>query len=220
MNFIQVVVTFADDTSLNRLLPHHLHDVGYELACYERGKFGSAVVHNESLRKDVVEAVGLLVHRECRDVCKRPTKVIARSLLRDCAPKQLAAFNFAELMQELLSLAPTLMKILIYAATSQRKLQKQGGAIEQEEASHLPELFAASLLLKERDKDMSALHHLVALSLYKGGATKQSMKILSALGISNSRSALLRKLEEISQYYNEKVLQWKTAAERHMSGMI
>ena len=105
------------------------------------------------------------------------------------------------------------MKVLAVTATSERERLQQKRLSEQK--IDIRVLLAATILLKARDKDMTACHHLIGLFLHHEGCTKQAFRQLSSLGISTSHTTVLKKMDEVCSTFDQKLLLWKAAINDH-----
>lgn len=104
----------------------------------------------------------LELDKECRKIVKKKKCLLKRTSLDD-----LKKFTWSNLMKEWKREAPILYKVLRAIATpsqvSQRKLQSLRPVIGS----------AGAMLLKARNAQMSAVQHLVALSLFLGQTRKK-----------------------------------------------
>ena len=212
---LQILLEFSDGTHLSRTLHKSLLELIYALACSrDVDKIAGASVSHSSIRESIIQNIGLLVAKECEAISRKKDFT---SLLRQTKPEQLISFTLDKLYAELLHHAPTLMKFLEFALTTKRKLDLQSHS-SCERKEHVAEILSAAIVLKSQDKDLSALHHLLSLCLYRGGTSKQAMTQMSKLGLCTTRTALLGKLEQISQESDGAVLRWKSSVETYLRG--
>lgn len=138
------------------------------LALY-RGNWQSvaqAVMKCNEISGLVIERVLKQLREECEHLCSRSRK----GMLRKSSPDDLQSFNWLSVAQELKQEAPLLFAVLTAIGAPPQPQNVHKGASEE---SHYPAFCtAAAVLLKERCKFMSAIHHLLGI-LFHGNASKQ-----------------------------------------------
>ncbi|XP_031559255.1 uncharacterized protein LOC116295548, partial [Actinia tenebrosa] len=96
-----------------------------------------------------------------------------------------------------------------------RKTKGDGNGDEMS-GSAAPIVFAASILLKQRCPQMSALAFRFSLGvLWHGGAKKQGFVRANRWGISVSHNSTLKKLDEMGKNFDSEVKTWKRELEDH-----
>ena len=143
-------------------LPPNLHSLGIALCkANTTSAVTSAVFRSKGLCRAVINRSCLELDKECRKIVNKKKCLLKRTSLDD-----LKKFTWSNLMKEWKREAPILYKVLRAIATpsqvSQRKLQSLRPVIGS----------AGAMLLKARNAQMSAVQHLVALSLSLGRTRK------------------------------------------------
>jgi len=133
------------------------------------------------LRKEIIQKLQSEINKECHNYCsdKEP------SILRKCTPEDIIAFSEKKCEEELKMKAPLLHSCMHAVAVSQKRQKK----IEEknEDLNIAPQLsMAASILLRHRCPQMSALAYRFSLGvLWHSGAKKQVhiyiIKVLSKI---------------------------------------
>lgn len=147
--------------TISRELPANLHSLGIALS---KSKTSSAVAlaafKCKGLRQAMVNRSCLELDKECRKLVRKK-----KSLLKCTSLEELKAFKWSKLMKEWRKEAPTLYKVLgaIASHFSKRNMQSLRPVIGS----------AGAMLLKARNKQMSAVQHLVGLSLFLGRTRKK-----------------------------------------------
>ena len=147
---------------MSRELPKGLNSLGIAL-CLRRPSSGisSAAFKCKPLRKSLIHRVCLLINKECR-------KLEKKSLLKKTAVSDLKHFKWNSVLKEWKE-APTfyrILKTIVAPPTISRNQTKE----------HLLKPIigsAGAILLKGRNPRLSAVQHLVGLSLFLGRTRKK-----------------------------------------------
>ena len=126
---------------------------------------GTAVLAMEAVKDAVFTSFLESINRECSLLCQSTT--ISR--FRHIPPEEMASFKWDELMDELRSNSPLLLKVLTSVAVrnDHRNKKKVGSA-------HYPGIAtAAAVLLKERNCHVSGVQSLVSMLMYSSHCEKQ-----------------------------------------------
>ena len=194
-------------------MPSHLFQLGNSVARYHDGsEVARAVLEHSRLGADICDKVFQGIAHECKQLTKKKERSF---ILRHGRPQDLRSFTVQKFEEELSAVAPTLMKVLVTAASSERQIHQERK--KPKRGKDIGILTAAAILLKCRDKDMSALHHLIGLLLHHEGCTKQALRQLSGMKICTFHTSVLRKMDEICAIYDQELLEWKNAIEVHAS---
>eukprot|EP00118_Oscarella_pearsei_P022310 m.255201 g.255201 ORF g.255201 m.255201 type:complete len:195 (+) comp40393_c0_seq14:1214-1798(+) len=162
-----VIIGYSDGRRLTQDLPSHLFSVGDAVARYGDGStLIQAVMKHPYLNVKIREAVAHAIAEECRELAKKSPPI---SLLR---PSDLQSFSVRKAQLEFSDVAPMLMSILVTAASSQREIRRKRDVSKR--GKEIGVTYAASVLMKCRDKDMSAFHHVVGLYLHHQACSKQA----------------------------------------------
>lgn len=147
-----------------RELPHHLQSLGISLSKPVSTSYyttiGRAAFKAKKLQKAIVNQTFLQLEKECRKLVKQK-----KSVLRSTSVKELMAFKWTKLIEEWQAQAPTLYKCLKTIVNN---------AFNSKLASKLKPFIgtAGAILLKGRNKRMSAVQHLIGLCLFLGRTRK------------------------------------------------
>lgn len=148
---------------MSRELPKGLNSLGIAL-CLRRPNSGitSAAFKTKNLRNSFIHRVCLQINKECR-------KLEKKSLLKKTAVGDLKHFQWNAVLKEWKKEAPTFYKILKTVAmppTISRNLKRK---------QLLKPIIgsAGAILLKGRNPRLSAVQHLVGLSLFLGRTRKK-----------------------------------------------
>ena len=148
---------------MSRELPKGLNSLGIAL-CLRRPSSGisSAAFKCKPLRKSLIHRVCLLINKECR-------KLEKKSLLKKTAVSDLKHFKWNSVLKEWKKESPTfyrILKTIVAPPTISRNQTKE----------HLLKPIigsAGAILLKRRNPRLSAVQHLVGLSLFLGRTRKK-----------------------------------------------
>ena len=149
--------------TVSRELPKDQSGLGIAL-CLKRpaSAISAAAFKSKSLRNSLIHHVCLQINKECR-------KLEKKSLLKKTAVRDLKHFQWNAVLKEWMKEAPTFYKVLKSIAMSptisrnQRKKQLLKPVIG----------CAGAVLLKGRNSRLSAVQHLVGLSLFLGRTRKK-----------------------------------------------
>ena len=209
-------VDYGRGDVLTRRLPEHLFSVGEALGRYKDGnELIEAIFDHDVLKDKAIGKVEQAVSNECTAVCKKTEEI---SVFRKSGVPQLLTFSINDAFSELCEKASVFMRILAVAASSERELRRQRQFAKRGKTAAI--LSSAATLLKCRDKDMAAFHHLLALYLYQEGASKQAFRQLSGLGLTTSHTTVLRKIEEARRCFNDELISWKNQLEAYLANPI
>lgn len=162
--YIQVIVHFQSKT-ISKELPVNLCSLGIALC---KAKSSSAIslaaFKCKKLRRALVNRSCLEVDKECRKLERKK-----KSVLKCTSVNDLKKFKWSKLLKEWKKEAPTLYKVLKTIAIPSRfaKNQKKIQSLRPVIGS------AGAMLLKGRNMRMSAVQHLVGLSLFLGRTRKK-----------------------------------------------
>ena len=121
----------------------------------------------DEIRTIILELLLKELNDQCGHLCE---KVHFKSVLRKSTLDDLLDFKWQILIDEWKFEAPLLLSFLQAVAAPPRLRNKQKGVTV---ASRYPSIcMGGALLLKERNKDMSALHQLVGIYLFHGDLHK------------------------------------------------
>lgn len=125
-----------------------------------------AVLSVETVREAIITQLLGLLNRECSKLCRfNPTS----SPFRTIPVEKMVEFKWDDLMSELESSVPLLLKILhCLAARNDRRNKCKTGAV------HNPGICTAvAVLLKERNREMCGIQSLLSLIMYSCHCEKQ-----------------------------------------------
>ena len=121
----------------------------------------------DEVRTVVIELLMKELNDQCSHLCE---KLRFNSILRQTSLDDLLKFTWQCLVDEWKTEAPLYWSFLQAVASPPRPRNKQKGL---KESSRYPSMcMGGAVLLKERNKDMSALHHLMGIYLYHGDLHK------------------------------------------------
>ena len=119
------------------------------------------------VRTIIIELVLKELNDQCAHLCE---KVQFKSILRQSSLDDLLNFTWKNLIDEWKVEAPLFLSFVQAVAAPPRPKNKQKGLTV---ASRYPTIcMGGAVLLKERNKDMSALHQLVGIYLFHGDVHK------------------------------------------------
>ena len=122
------------------------------------------LLENMHMREALLKCVFRELNFQCDALCKLKD---GQSLLRQSTREDLMEFNFVHLIDEWKGKAPLLLTFLRTVSNSPKNEQ------ELLTSSGLTGLcMAGSILLRQRNTHMSALHHMVGIVLHHGNASK------------------------------------------------
>ena len=156
---------------MSRELPKGLNSLG--IALYLKrpiSGISSAAFKNKNLRNSFIHCVCLQINKECR-------KLEKKSLLKKTAVRDLKHFQWNAVLKEWKKEAPTFYKTLKTIAMpptisrNQNKKQLLKPIIGS----------AGAILLKGRNQRLSAVQHLVGLSLFLGQTRKKVQKYICSV---------------------------------------
>lgn len=132
--------------------------------CYgEYGYAANAIWSKKELRSEILDKFLAEVSQECQDICS----VKEPSMLRKCDPKSLSSFSAEDFATELKQRAPTFHSCLEASMTIKKDLNKNKLSVP-------PLTMAASVLLRQRCPQMSAMAYRYSIGvLWHSGAKKQ-----------------------------------------------
>ena len=153
---------------MSRELPKSLNCLGIALCLRQpRSGISSAAFKCKPLRNSLIQRVCLLINKECRMLEKK-------SLLKKTAVSDLKHFKWNSVLKEWKKEAPTFYRIIKTIAApptiSRNRMKK-----------HLLKPIigsAGAILLEGRNPRLSAVQHLVGLSLFLGRARKKVKLLL------------------------------------------
>ena len=127
----------------------------------------SAVMKCDEVATIIIEILLKELNDQCTHLCE---KVHFKSILRQSSLDDLLKFTWQSLVDEWKLEAPLFLSFLQAVATPRRPRNKQKGLTV---TGRFPALcMGGAVLLKERNKDMSALHQLVGIYLFHGDLHK------------------------------------------------
>lgn len=147
------------------------------------------------MQEYIVKHILKLLNTECLNMCK----VKDPSILRNTEVDYLTSLNFQKIAFELQLKAPTLTHIL-------KSCVKRTD-------NEVALCVLSSLILRYRNDKISRLHHVIGQILDRGGATDETIKLLSHLGLSVGPDSVSRK-------YTEMVSRQKRLIKQHVEGQI
>ena len=175
-------------------------------------RFVQSIMSIGKIKEAVLDEVSSIIFEECKSLSKMKSDD-GESILRKTSAADLKDFDLKIFSEELVEKAQTFLRILTCSATSERRFVREG---PDKKDSRLFVPSAGAVLLKARDDHMSAFQSTISLCLYRGGASKQTIKRLSSLGFCSSHTTLIRKLEDIACYYDSEIKLWKKGVEDYL----
>jgi len=148
----------------SKLLPEEDSKIGRALAGGSLQSLASAVMQHKSLSELILLRVLDTIGAECTTLCRRSLP----SLFRKISTPTLCEFNWQSMVDELQAKAPTLLRVLstICANNDHRNQHKCGSA-------HYPSIcMAASIILKERNREMCGVQSILSLLLFASHVDK------------------------------------------------
>lgn len=151
---IQINVYYPSKT-ISKELPRNLHSLGIALATKSSSGIGLAAFRCKHLRRALINRCCLELNKECRKLEKKK-----KCLLKCTSLEALRNFKWSKLLKEWKREAPIMYKVLraIAMPLHYSKMQSLRPVIGS----------AGAMLLKARNGKMSAVQHLVGLSLFLG----------------------------------------------------
>lgn len=142
----------------SRLLPDEESKIGRALAGGNLQSLANAVMEHRGLRDLVLLRFLDSIDAECTTLCRRSLP----STFRKISTPTLGEFNWELMVDELQAKAPTLLRVLsTICAHNDHRNQKKCGSM------HYPSIcMAASVILKERDREMCGLQSMMSLLLF------------------------------------------------------
>ena len=157
------LITHYSQKPISKELPTNLQSLGIALCkAKTTSAFASAAFKSKQLRKALINRPCLELDKECKKITRRKKSVLKCSSLED-----LKKFKWSNLMKEWKREAPILYKVLRAIAVSSQYSKKKMQSLKPIIGS------AGAMLLKARNAQMSAVHHLVGLSLFLGHTRKK-----------------------------------------------
>ncbi len=127
----------------------------------------SAVMRLSGVREAIVNTLMDSINTECSTLCKTPQGV--KSRFQHIPVEDAANFKWSNLVQELETVCPLLLKILTTVAVRRDPRSKTKA-----DSSHFPGMCtAAAVLLKERNRRMCGIQSVVSLLMYSCHCEKQ-----------------------------------------------
>ena len=160
-------MTISGKCPFERTLSSSVKPIGLALCKGNWRSVASAVMKCDEVRTIVIELILKELNDQCAHLCE---KVHFKSVLRQSTLDDLLKFEWQTLIDEWKLEAPLFLSFLQAAAAPPRLRNKQKGVTV---ASRFPPMcMGGTVLLKERNKDMSALHQLVGIYLFHGDLHK------------------------------------------------
>lgn len=152
---------------IERIMSASLRPIALALVSANWQSIAQAAMKCNEVSVAIVDLVIKQLRSECEQLCSHSKN----SMLRRSSPEDLQSFNWLSVASELRKEAPILFAVLTAVAAPPRPRNVHKGATEE---SRLPAICtAAAVLLKERCTFMSALQHLLGITLFHGNASKQ-----------------------------------------------
>jgi len=148
----------------SRLLPDEESKIGRALAGGNLQSLANAVMEHRGLRDLVLLRFLDSIDAECTTLCRRSLP----STFRKISTPTLGEFNWELMVDELQAKAPTLLRVLsTICAHNDHRNQKKCGSM------HYPSIcMAASVILKERNREMCGLQSMMSLLLFASRVDK------------------------------------------------
>ena len=160
---------------VNRLT-RSLKRIGRSVGRQNRKSIARQVVADTVTRTHIVDQLGKVIDKEMRQMCSLKVP----SILRGSDPNVLRTFSWSKVIDELKSVAPTLLRVLqscvsVKEPPSKRRLHKKTVRPKGDGIIGL----CAAIVLRHRNQSMNLVQHVLSLVLYSG----HSSKMVSIAGV-------------------------------------